>query len=116
VTLPALKRDEEILWRYLFTINQTKPCPRMTLVDLANRNLLNLDMWLYHLIDEHQLVKDEWIEDRLYYRKTEKGETLYMVMKYYRESVSLLIPFTGNKMKPTRRRHKPPPRPSTEAA
>lgn len=69
-----LKNDGEVLWSYLDQINETKQCPRSALLHLAQRNEENLGKWLYHLIHEDGLVREEWRDSRLYVFKTDRGE------------------------------------------
>jgi hypothetical protein len=104
-------RDQEILWRYLSKMNEIKPCPRSALLDVADGNEYNLGKWLYHLIDEDQLAIDEWIGDRLFYTKTDRGKEWHWIMQRHRDCVSRMRRYTGQKMKPLFRIHEPPPRP-----
>jgi len=105
-------KGEKILLKYLDTLNEIKPCPRIKLLDLAS-NQDNLGRWLYWLIDTDHLVREERVEKHLHYFKTQEGEDLHWIMKRH-EVVLRLKHYSGKRLPPTFLRHHPPPPPEKQ--
>ena len=73
--------------------------PRMIFYQIAG-NEDNLRRWEHKLCDEWRLVVTVQVEGRVYYRKTELGETLHKILKNHDYVGSLFEELVRDRLRP----------------
>lgn len=87
-------------FRYLEAIDQAGGrCPRMAFYNIAG-NEDNLRRWEQKLCEEWRLVAIEKEEDRVYYTKTDLGDSLHKLLKNHEYVGSLFEELIRDRLRP----------------